>query len=466
MHLSIPALIQSYGYPILFILVGAESMGLPLPGETALVTAAALAALGHLSIAAVIGTAAIAAIAGDSCGYWIGREGGVPFVQRYGRVLHLNESSLERAQRFFARHGAKTVFLGRFIALLRTWAAVLAGVARMPYGTFILYNALGGIIWALIFGILGYVFGQNLPMLQRYVGQASVALVLLLVIVVVLVLLWRRFDLSAEVLWEAAQRVWDRAVGMPFVQRVSARHPKLRAFVVARFSPGEYLGLHLTVGLLLSLSALWLLGGVTEDVVHHDPLTRFDVTLMEWFHRHQTPLGDRVFVAITNLGSPLTIGALAVIVAVVLLVRRERVLLTAWVVALAGGGLLSEVLKITIRRPRPPYAATFLQRFSFSFPSGHSIGALLGYGMFAYLLLLWVRPRAARIAVVTVAPILVAAIGFSRIYLGVHYFSDVVAGYAAGVVWVAACISGAEIARRKRGMPALASSFTHAGRNP
>src|SRR2546427_7759801 len=171
MHSTLASLLESYGYPLLFILVGLESLGIPLPGETGLVTAAAFAALGHLSISAVIATAAAAAIIGDNGGYWIGREGGIALVRRYGRVLHLNESHLARAHAFFERHGPKTVFLGRFIALLRTWAAVLAGAAHMPYGTFMVYNALGAVCWAVIVGTLGDVFGRNLPQLERYLGQ-------------------------------------------------------------------------------------------------------------------------------------------------------------------------------------------------------------------------------------------------------------------------------------------------------
>src|SRR5438309_6436042 len=154
---TVSGLVASYGYVVLFFLVGLESLGLPLPGETALVTAAAFAALGHLSIYVVVATAVAAAILGDNGGYWIGRTGGIAFVRRYGRFLHLSEAQLERTRGFFERHGPKTVFIGRFIALLRTWAAVLAGVARMPYATFLLYNALGGICWSVIFATLGHV---------------------------------------------------------------------------------------------------------------------------------------------------------------------------------------------------------------------------------------------------------------------------------------------------------------------
>src|SRR6267143_1078120 len=170
---TISGLVASYGYVVLFLLVALESLGIPVPGETALVTAAAAAALGHLSIYAVVATAIAAAILGDNGGYWIGRKGGITLVHRYGRLIHFNESHLERAHAFFERHGPKTVFFGRFIALLRTWAAVFAGAARMPYGTFMLYNALGAVCWAVMVGTLGYVFGRNLPQLEQYIGQAG-----------------------------------------------------------------------------------------------------------------------------------------------------------------------------------------------------------------------------------------------------------------------------------------------------
>jgi membrane protein DedA with SNARE-associated domain len=151
---------------------------IPLPGEMALVTAAAFAATGHLSICWVVTTAAVAAMVGNNGGYWIGREGGLRFVRRYGRMLHIRDTEIKRAHAFFARHGAKAVFFGRFIALLRTCAAVLAGISAMPYGVFMVYNALGGLVWAVLFGTLGYLGGQHLPKLEHDIGRASLVLVL------------------------------------------------------------------------------------------------------------------------------------------------------------------------------------------------------------------------------------------------------------------------------------------------
>jgi membrane protein DedA with SNARE-associated domain/membrane-associated phospholipid phosphatase len=444
-------LIASYGYVVLFLLVGLESFGIPLPGETSLVTAAAFAALGHLSISAVIATAIAAAIVGDNGGYWIGRKGGIPLVRRYGRLVHLQESSLARAHAFFERHGPTTVFIGRFIALLRTWAAVLAGAARMPYGTFMLYNALGAVCWAVIVGTLGYAFGRNLPQLEYYIGQASLAGVLLVALVVALALGWRWFEANRPRLVGRTEVVWQRVLATRGLQQLKVRYPRAWTFVAARFARGEYLGLHLTIGFGISLAGLWLFGGVTEDVIHHDPLTQFDVALLEWLHQHATPTGYAIFHTITLLGSPVTLTVLALGVGALLAARRQWILLGGWVAAIAGGGLLDEVLKLLIRRPRPPYAAAFLHEYSWSFPSGHAMGSLIGYGMLAYVLVvLWLHRRSTQVAVLLGAALLIVAVGVSRLYLGVHYFSDVVGGYAAGLLWLSACISGLEVARRWR----------------
>lgn len=456
---TLVGLVASYGYVGVFLLVGLESLGIPLPGETALVTAAALAARGHLSIVGVVLAAVAGAFLGDNGGYWIGREGGMALARRHGRVLRLDERTLDRVHAYFAAHGAKTVFVGRFVALLRTWAAFFAGAGRMPYGEFLVYNALGGITWSLLFGTLGYAFGRNLPTLERYVGQASLALMLLAALVVVLVVLWRRFDLSGAARWGWAERAWGTCCGSGVARRLNARYPRAWAFVVARFTPGGFLGLHLTVGLLLSLGALWLFGGVTEDVLHHEPLTLFDVTLARWLRAHATPLGDRLFYAVTLVGMPLALGALGAVVAGVLAWRRDWLAFWGWVAAFGGGSLLDGMLKFVIHRPRPPAADAYYRAAGFSFPSGHAMMSLVAFGMLAYLLIAFrVRATRTRIAVAVTAALLVVLIGVSRLYLGVHFFSDVVGGYAAGAVWVATCASGVEIARRRRALaPAVAS---------
>ena len=164
------SLLGAYGYVGVGLVVALESMGLPLPGETVLLAAAAYAgAGGPLNLPGVIGAAAAGAILGDTVGYWLGRLAGLPLLERYGRYVWLSRRKVDRARAFFERHGAKTVFLGRFVAFLRMFAALLAGVGKMPYGQFLVYNVLGGVCWAVVMGGLGYTLGRNLPLLERSV---------------------------------------------------------------------------------------------------------------------------------------------------------------------------------------------------------------------------------------------------------------------------------------------------------
>jgi membrane protein DedA with SNARE-associated domain len=151
---------DNVGYAALGAFVAIEASGVPVPGETALIASAVLASQGELSIELVIAIAAAAAIVGDNFGYLLGARFGRRLLERPGRTLEKRREALHRGEDLFARHGAKAVFLGRWIALLRIWAAWLAGMASMRWRTFLLWNALGGIGWALFFGLLGYFGGE------------------------------------------------------------------------------------------------------------------------------------------------------------------------------------------------------------------------------------------------------------------------------------------------------------------
>jgi membrane protein DedA with SNARE-associated domain len=165
--------LATYGYFAVLAIVGLESAGIPLPGETILVTAALLAGQGKLHLWGVIGAAATGAILGDNCGYWIGREFGFPIAYRYGRYIRLDERRLKLGQYLFLKQGGKVVFFGRFVAVLRTWAAFLAGVNHFNWERFFLFNAAGGIVWSSIFGVGGYVLGRAFEVYAKPVGIAA-----------------------------------------------------------------------------------------------------------------------------------------------------------------------------------------------------------------------------------------------------------------------------------------------------
>jgi membrane protein DedA with SNARE-associated domain len=179
-------LVAEYGLYAVFIIVMLESAGVPMPGETALVLASIYAgATGDLHIAQVIAAAAAGAIIGDNMGFWVGRHYGMPLLRRYGRLIHIDERRLAFGEAMFRRHGAKIVFFGRFIAILRIFAALLAGVNRYAWGSFLFYNAAGGIVWATVFGLGGYFFGEAI---HRFTGP--IGLIALVAVIVGVGITW------------------------------------------------------------------------------------------------------------------------------------------------------------------------------------------------------------------------------------------------------------------------------------
>lgn len=196
MHLSffdpLQLLIQ-FGYLVVFIFVTIESIGIPVPGETILLIAAIYAGTTHhLSIIPIIICAASGAIIGDNVGYWIGKKGGYCLLRRYGHIIHFNHRKLKLGQYLFIRYGGYIVFFGRFIPTLRIWAAFLAGVNHMPRSRFLLFNALGGCLWATLNGVGGYILGNNI---YRLTGPTEATIALFAVIITIAsLLLLRRYE--------------------------------------------------------------------------------------------------------------------------------------------------------------------------------------------------------------------------------------------------------------------------------
>jgi membrane protein DedA with SNARE-associated domain len=186
-------LVETYGLGLLFVLIMLESAGIPLPGETALIGAGILASQGKLDVIAVIAVAAAAAIIGDNGGYWVGRRWGRQILRKWRRVERFAERVLPPSERFFEKHGGKTVFFARFIAILRFTAAWLAGISRMPWWRFLFWNAAGGICWATGITLLAYYGGKAAAdAFDRYGWIGAAGVVVAILVVVGGVHVWRR----------------------------------------------------------------------------------------------------------------------------------------------------------------------------------------------------------------------------------------------------------------------------------
>ncbi len=180
--------LSTLGYAAVALFVGVEGIGIPLPGETMLIAAAIFAAEGHLSIAGVIAAAAAGAIAGNCVGFGIGWFGGYPLLRRFGKYVRLNEPQVKVGRYIFARHGTKVVFFGRFVSILRTYLAFLAGANRMPVLRFLAAITAGGIVWAAFYGIAAYTLGNQITHLSGPVGIAFIALAVAAVLAAIILI--------------------------------------------------------------------------------------------------------------------------------------------------------------------------------------------------------------------------------------------------------------------------------------
>ncbi len=209
--------------------------------------------------------------------------------------------------------------------------------------------------------------------------------------------------------------------------------------------------MRLGLGVFVLVAAGWLFGAIAEDVVNRDaPLSTLDLDVAAWLHVHATPNGTALMFALSDLGAPLSVIAITLLVAAVLAWKRCWYRLVFLLLATVGGEVVNFLMKKAVHRHRPFFEDPIVTLTSFSFPSGHAMGSTVLYGALAAIMIWPMRQWRWRFATVCVAALLVALICFSRIYLGVHYLSDVVAGCLAGVVWLAACLMAVDALRHEQ----------------
>ena len=212
----------------------------------------------------------------------------------------------------------------------------------------------------------------------------------------------------------------------------------LISWVRRRLTPGQYFGLELTLGVLIFLGAAWIFGGLAEDVASRAPITRVDQNLARWMNLHQVT-SIRDLMAVVSFLHTWPIGLAAGGFLALLMWRRDWHWIIVGLSAVGGGIALNTALKLAFHRERPTLAGLASALHTYSFPSGHTLAATVLYGVFVGYLLRTIRSRGARRTLIAVAVTVVLLVAFSRIYLVVHYLSDVLAAMAEGVAWFALC---------------------------
>jgi undecaprenyl-diphosphatase len=407
-------LFARYGYAVIFVGVLLENAGVPAPGHTVVLAGAFLAQGGRLSIGWVFAVACVAAICGDNAGYWLGRKGGRAIVERHRKLLHLSEARQKWIEGFFERHGAKTVFLARFVTGLQTVGALFAGMSGMRWPRFFLWNALGAVSWSAAYSAAGYLFGTSWDALHRWIGHAGLFALATIVAVGAIVILHRR---------RAAIVAW----------------------LGARLPPG--LTPRAVVVIALAISVAGVFAKLAEDVVHLES-AEFDRRVSLLLHRLDSPAMDATMRILTGLGSwPATTAATAVTFAWCL-VRRDRRAAVALAGVVVGAELLNVLFKDAFERARPSLFHLVPLPPSYAFPSGHAMRSAAAYGMIAFIISREL-PRS-RWVLFAAASALVLSIGVSRVFLGVHWATDVLAGFAAGAFAVLVGVAIVELAASRR----------------
>jgi membrane protein DedA with SNARE-associated domain/membrane-associated phospholipid phosphatase len=423
---------------IVFVVPLLESsafVGFVFPGEIAVILGGVLAFQHRVGLAAVLAAAIAGAVVGDSVGYEVGHRYGRRLLSgRVGRLVR--DEHRQRAERHLAERGGTAVFLGRFTAALRVLVPGLAGMARMPYRTFLIYNVAGGAIWATGMVFLGYLAGASW---QRAAHWASrVGLVLLGLIVL---------GFAARYVLRAAGRRAGRqpSIGGRLATTAPARWARRRFpaqldWLRRRLDPAAPDGLARTTAVATAALAAWLFGGLTQDVTADEGLARLDPAGHTYALAHRTGWLTAVMRAVTWLGSGwLIVPALAAATLAAVRWRRPRGVGRLWA-AYLGAVTLYALAKPLVHRPRPPGTDLIGAASGPSYPSGHATQALAVWGMLAILAAAG-RPARIRVTVWACAAVVVLLVGASRIYLGAHWPTDVLAGYTLGAGWLAVLLA-------------------------
>jgi undecaprenyl-diphosphatase len=419
-HLDLQGLLEDLSHTL-----GAWTY-LIVPGETVMLLGGAVAGQGAIDIYLLIAIAWFSAWLGDTTSFFLGRRLGREFVLKHGPRFGISHERFEKVEDYFGRHGGKTIFIGRWISLVRAFAPFIAGSSGMGYRAFVPYSILGTGLWASLHILIGYFFSRSIETAGHYAARGAFALATLIVVVggTVFLVRWLRIEENRRkaVGWMEEHRATRWLVEL-------ARRRELR-FLWDRVTPGGTFGLEFTSLMAALAVALFVLVSYTVIIGGDPGPTPGDETAAELVGHIQAGALTSIAKAVSWLGSAVAVSIAAAICAALLAWRGRWV--EFWVLV-AGMAIIQtgiDALAPTVDRPAPGEALG--SGGDGSFPSGHAAHSVF-YLWLAITIVLRLRVGMARATAVVVAGfVLTALIGLSRVYLGVHYLSDVSAGWALG----------------------------------
>jgi membrane protein DedA with SNARE-associated domain/membrane-associated phospholipid phosphatase len=395
----------------------------------------AVAGQGAIDLYLLIAIAWFTAWAGDTTSFFLGRRLGRDFVLKNGPRVGISHERFEKVEDYFARHGGKTIFIGRFISLIRAFAPFIAGSSGMRYRNFVPFSILGTGLWATAHILVGYIFSRSIESAAEYAGKGAFVLATLIVTVVAVVYLTRFFRAPENrvktVRWMEA-RGWSR-----WLVEVGRRYRPQLEFLWQRVTPGGTFGLEFT-SLVATIAVSVFVLAAYINLVGNDPgPTPGDLTAVDVVEALHSGFLEGLAKVITFLGSGAFTWALAAVGAAILLARRRWAEVGVLLAGMTISSLGITEIKDAVDRPRPE--GGLVETAGSSFPSGHATHSVI-YVWLAFTIVLRLRPGISRATAIVCGGIaLTILVGLSRVYLNVHYLSDVSAGWALGVASFAIC---------------------------
>lgn len=429
---------------VVLIVAALESflvVGLFVPGTVVMFGIGAMVAAGNMELIPTLIWAATGAIIGDGSSYFIGRH-----YHQQLRVMwpfRKYPKLISGGMDFFHKHGGKSIVMARFVGPVRPLVPAVAGMLDMPAKRFFLVNVLSAIIWAPAYMAPGLLFGASLGVATEIAGHLA------LLIAVLVALLWFSWWSMRRII----RSLQPHALSIQMrVLELARKHRTLEPLAAALLDPNhpEARGITILTGVLLVTS--WILLTIPHHLAVEGLFTNVDLYLFNGLQNLRSPVSDQLLIAITELGNGLVLYAFTLLISIWLLIRGYWRAAVHWLITVIVVGLLTQALKLHTAVPRPPIIDANL--FSYAFPSGHASLSVAVYGFLAVIIARELR-RNWHWVPYSFAAFIIVAIGFSRLYLGAHWLSDVLAGWSLGLLWVA--LMG--IAYRHHPSPAIPLSW-------
>ena len=402
LNLPLPVL-NYWGYLIILLAAVLETFplfGVAVPGMMIIILGGFFARTGVLDLGGVIFVAAAGAILGDLIGYLVGRRYGQQFISRYGRYFFFGKKNFEATKKMMRRHAGKTLIVGRFNSLTQALAPFVAGSTGILFPRFMAYNVAGGISWAAVFIMIGYLFGRSYEIASAYLGRfVFIALVI-------------------SVLFAYTYR---------FINKKKHIFTK-----------------HTLYALILNIFSLYIFSKMVDDVVGKEFITSIDAVINADMSLLQAPLLSKTMMFITNVASPMHLLVLSLLLSGLLAYWKRWRSSLLLLFSMTGGVLFVALIKEILQRARPENALVKVS--GYSFPSSHAATALLFSATLLYIFKDDIKNKAAQYIFILASILFALAVGFSRIYLNVHWFSDVIGGFSLGIFWLTLVIIGFIIA--------------------